>query len=305
MTDFRLYWWRPKRDWINLGDEISPHVLAHVTWRSIIHAPDHLCDGIAIGSVFNPRRARAKKRATPLFVWGSGTLAPSPCEFKHLSVIMAALRGPRTHGQIIGCPELPFGDPGLFVREIWPKQPLSGPAPGSPSVAAPAVPPAPGTAAARRAAAPAKPAVGGRIGLIPHHGQLRSPQIAGLAAALEGAELLDFTAPDIAATLGALSRCRLIVSSSLHGLILADSYGIPSLFWNEGGAANEWKYRDYFEGVGREDFAGLTAAEILSLLAVGPVEDLPFSQLSEARLAQVLADLRAAAGRIPEGPAAR
>lgn len=278
MSDFGLYWWRPKRGFRNLGDEISPLVLGHVSGRRIQWAEDHLCDGIAIGSVFNPRRARAKKRLRPLFVWGAGTLAPAPCDLRQLSVELAALRGPRTAGQIEGCPDLPFGDPGLFAREIW-----------------------------QKTAGAAGDAGAAAIGLIPHHSQLGSPVISRLAEGLasgqpvgqDGVRLIDFTAPDIAASLRALSGCRMIVSSSLHGLILADSYGIPSLFWNEGGVLSDWKYRDYFEGVGREGYVALNADQILARHAAG--EDLPVSQLSEARLQRVLVDLRAAARQMPEG----
>ena len=268
MTDFALYWWRPSGNWINIGDEISPIVLNHVTGRNIIHAGLDDCDGIAIGSVFYPRKASARKRRTPLFVWGSGTLNPRPTDFAHLSVVMAALRGPRTWGQIANCPDLPFGDPGLFVREIWP-------------------------AAPRRA---------GRIGIIPHHSMIGSAQTRALMAALGDTVLLDMTAPDIGGMLRQLSECSLILSSSLHGLIFADAYGIPSLFWNEQGAENEWKYRDYFEGVGRPDFAGLPAETILTA-AGGDLSGLPFSVLPEADCLRVLTDLRTAAGRIPDGTA--
>lgn len=76
MNDFGLYWWQPPKGWTNIGDEISPIVLGHVTGRHIVHASLDTCDGIAIGSVFLPRKAARRKRATPLFIWGSGTLQP-------------------------------------------------------------------------------------------------------------------------------------------------------------------------------------------------------------------------------------
>lgn len=98
MNDFSLYWWRPGGNGqSNLGDEISPIVLSHVSGRRIIRAGLDDCEGIAIGSVFYPRKASARKRSKPLFVWGSGTLKPRHCSYQGLSVILAALRGPGRH----------------------------------------------------------------------------------------------------------------------------------------------------------------------------------------------------------------
>lgn len=264
-SPFKLYWWRRGGRWTNLGDEVSPLILGHVTGREIEHAGLETCDGIAIGSVFYPRKAVRKKRSNPMFIWGSGTLIPRPARFDRLFAILAALRGPNTAGQIENCPEIPFGDPGLFIPEIAPK--------------------AAGGA--------------GHIGLIPHHSMLGSPVVRNLRDALGGAEVLDFTNPDFKATLARLSQSRLIVSSSLHGLIFADAYGIPSLFWNEAGAENEWKFRDYFEGAGRQDYAALTAAQITDIVGGGRVDDLPVSLLSAASKDRVLADLRAAAKLMP------
>lgn len=263
---FKLYWWRRNDQWTNLGDEISPLVLGHVTGREMTHAGLDECDGVAIGSVFYPRKASPRKRKTPMFVWGSGTLKPRPCKYESLSAILAALRGPGTAGQIENCPDLPFGDPGLFIPELF-----------------------------------AKASGGGHVALIPHHSMLGSPVVTGLRDALGGAEVLDFTDPDPAATLAKLSQSRLIVSSSLHGLIFADAYGIPSLFWNELGAENEWKFRDYFDGAGREGFVGLTAAQITAIVAGGRVDELPVSVLDGVRKDGVLADLRKAAALIPAG----
>lgn len=49
-----------------------------------------------------------------------------------------------------------------------------------------------------------------------------------------------------------ICSCELILSSSLHGLIVSDAYGIPNLFmeftWKHG---NHFKYQDYFMSVKR------------------------------------------------------
>ena len=264
---FRLFWWAPKNKGINLGDEISPLVLSHVSGREVVRGFPNDCDGIAIGSVFNPGMADRRKRTKPLFVWGSGTGKPRPCAMRQMSVTISALRGPLTAGEIGGCPTVPFGDPGLFVREIWP-----GPAEGTERT---------------------------RIGLIPHHSMLKHPALKRFAQAFGEVEILDFTDPDIAGTLSKLAHCSRIVSSSLHGLIFADAYGIPSLFWKESDATVPWKYQDYFQGVGREGFCHRTSTEIVETTLKDGVEALPFSLLPEQRCLDVLNGLREAARAMP------
>lgn len=111
--------------------------------------------------------------------------------------------------------------------------------------------------------------------------------------------MIDFTSADLAKPLQALSSCQFIVSSSLHGLIIADAYGIPSVFWNELGEENEWKFLDYFEGVGRKDYVALTAEQIIQATCNGGSESLPFSVLPERACDQIVEDLRAAAKMMP------
>ncbi|WP_304617855.1 polysaccharide pyruvyl transferase family protein [Paracoccus sp. (in: a-proteobacteria)] len=264
---FRLFWWVPKSKGINLGDEISPLVLSHVSGREVVRGSPNDCDGIAIGSVFNPGMADARKRTKPLFVWGSGTGKPSPCSMRQMSVTISALRGPLTAGQIEGCPDVPFGDPGLFVREIWP-----GPAEGTERT---------------------------KVGLIPHHSMLKHPALKQFKQAFGDVVILDFTDPDIAKTLSRLAHCSRVVSSSLHGLIFADAYGIPSLFWKESETTVPWKYQDYFEGVGREGFCHRNSTEIVETTLKEGIDALPFSHLPEQRCLQVLDGLREAVKAMP------
>lgn len=61
-----------------------------------------------------------------------------------------------------------------------------------------------------------------------------------------------------------IRSCRLIASSSLHGLILADAYGIPSLWIRitRQPLGDGFKFRDYFSSVGRPASEPLNVSEI-------------------------------------------
>ena len=50
-----------------------------------------------------------------------------------------------------------------------------------------------------------------------------------------------------------ITACDYIASSSLHGIILADAYGIPNVWIQLSNRirGNGFKYRDYYEGCGK------------------------------------------------------
>lgn len=61
-------------------------------------------------------------------------------------------------------------------------------------------------------------------------------------------------------------KSKLVISSSLHGIILAETYGIPAILLNNG---DLFKYMDWYESTGRSDIK--VAANIEKALNMEPM----------------------------------
>jgi succinoglycan biosynthesis protein ExoV len=96
----------------------------------------------------------------------------------------------------------------------------------------------------RRAHAP----VAGRVGLIPHHKSCDSFDWNGVAAPA-GLTLID-PRQSPAAVADALASCERVLAESLHGAIFCDTLGVP---WRAVALArrfNDFKWRDWLDGLG-------------------------------------------------------
>lgn len=55
-----------------------------------------------------------------------------------------------------------------------------------------------------------------------------------------------------------ICSAKRVISSSLHGIILAESYGIPAVFYFDMPEDYEYKYRDWYESTGRINYIKYT-----------------------------------------------
>lgn len=164
-------------------------------------------------SSFLPGRA-ARLRANDLPVIGRGRRQAfaRPREIR-------AVRGPLSRRRCIDqgydCPEI-YGDPGLLISDIYSE---------------------------RDAAA------GADIGIIPHF------QDIGTATARFGARddvrIIDVRRP-VGAVVADILGCRLVLSSSMHGLIVAHAFGRPALHVEFGRAipGDGTKFHDHYMALG-------------------------------------------------------
>ncbi len=91
-----------------------------------------------------------------------------------------------------------------------------------------------------------------KIGLIPHYVDASDPAIEDMAK-IEGVVVIDVFS-DIKDIAYLCQQCEVIASSSLHGIIMADTYSVPNVWMSLSGVATKdgFKYSDYFSSVGRE-----------------------------------------------------
>ena len=69
-----------------------------------------------------------------------------------------------------------------------------------------------------------------------------------------------------------LTKCKRIVSSSLHGIILAEAYGIPAVLLKHD--LNMFKYEDYYHSTGRYEFPIASTVEEALAIEPAPLPDL-------------------------------
>ena len=198
----------------NFGDNLMEPILqALFNMNARLVAPDQ-AELIGVGSIIDAVHRR--KRRSPfssklqnfvdiargkrpflrtskeLHVWGSGFLDPDSSAVWPQKLIFHSVRGPLTRARI-NQPLLPLGDPGLLLPLMWPK-------------------PATSTA---------------MVTIVPHY-TTHSAFLAKLRSSLPKhwrvVDVLGSPA-DIAR---AIASSEFVISSSLHGIITADAYGVPS-----------------------------------------------------------------------------
>ena len=211
-----LYWWQPRDGRINVGDHLS---------KVMVEAILALRDLELTGKRDLRRRLfaigsvlhNARDGET---VWGSGINAKIPENMHRFrSLDVRAVRGPLTRqwlaGRGIDVPEV-YGDPALLMPAFYPRE-LVGATTQTDFL------------------------------VIPHFNEPVDRY-----AAWHDHLLLPSTPP--LAFVRALLGARTVVSSSLHGVILAEAYGIPAVYLDSGNGEARFKYDDYYAGTGRSSW---------------------------------------------------
>jgi pyruvyltransferase len=227
-NDLPLYWWR------GVGLRWRAKIDRFIRFRrtTIANFGDELSP--AIVSRLSGRRVRHATGSGKLLaagsvlfavrdddvVWGSGLLRKDDIEIvqKAKDIRFVAVRGPRTRKALLEhgleCPEV-YGDPAILLPYMF----------------------------------PAAEKIPGRVGFAPHYTQqpwfkrnLKDPRVS----------LIDLES-DWRTVLDRITSCEVMVTTSLHALIVAECYGIPSslVVHRSPLAGDMTKFEDYYESTDR------------------------------------------------------
>jgi pyruvyltransferase len=242
MTDpIKLFWWRQEP---NFGDAISPIVTKFVAGRDVEWSSNSDCQLYGLGSLMKMVQGGVQERKGPKpWVWGTGCMYAVQPKMIRPNVRFACVRGPIT-ATLLGIDSACYGDPGLLVQE------------------------ASGISATND----------GSVGLIPHLSRVDSPEIRALVATEPTLKLIDVRLDDPIETMRQIAACKYVVSSSLHGLIVADAFGVPNTWLNPRGnhIAAALKFYDYAASIGRVLPLPLQLAEIREFIADLPTQGIPY-----------------------------
>lgn len=212
MKTIKLYWSSSlKRGRQNVGDSLSPLLVEAISNKSVVHASSTSCDLVAVGSLLQRLKHHFWNRR--VHVWGTGFIAQQKCVPNHH--YYHAVRGFQSAALIKNAHMHTFGDPGLLVDRLLPDY-----------------------ASVHKKY---------HIGIIPHYKDQENVNIAKFMERMPHVLFIDILNEPMT-FLREVASCEFILSSSLHGLIVADAFHIPNA-WIElsqevkGGG---FKFQDYY-----------------------------------------------------------
>ena len=230
----------------NWGDDLNVYLFNSISTREILFVPFEklffawpVTRYSLIGSIIGDFDL------SNTIIYGSGAITPNPtivgCPIKVLSV-----RGPLTREVLlkngIDCPAI-YGDPALLASLIYKPQTNKTEA----------------------------------IGVIPHYRTLTSDWMSSewfsTLKANNDIIIIDMSRYDKwTDVIDKICSCKFIISESLHGLIVSESYSIPSVWVEIQNHDMPWewdfKYRDFYESINKKDY------DCIKLYESGSVEDI-------------------------------
>jgi pyruvyltransferase len=211
----------------NWGDALNPWLVSMLSGKGVVMAKEPYLRKYL---VIGSILGVANKHDE---VWGSGfikeneTLSEGPHKIH-------AVRGPLTRKALldsgIPCPEV-YGDPALLLPKFF--------NPDIPKIH--------------------------DVGVIPHYVEKNHPWVENLRNQA-GVNVLDIES-GLEEFVRQVKSCRVIASSSLHGLICADAYGIPNAWikLTDEVIGGDFKFRDYRLSIGAPDPNPLVVTDNLSI----------------------------------------
>ncbi|MDR3152153.1 MAG: polysaccharide pyruvyl transferase family protein [Bifidobacteriaceae bacterium] len=250
----------------NFGDILTSKLIEKYFHKLVKHAPPLYSELAGAGSMLE--RLICQKQTNKPFVWGSGFILDDISEIDYNSAKFALLRGKLTLSRIKNIPrekngkkrEIPLGDPGLIVDKLVPK--INYKDIGSDKKSK-------------------------KIGIVPHASEINLPVI----KLLEKNEDIEIINPvgEVEEVVKKISQCKFILSSSLHGLITADSYQIPNLHLliSDRLHGGIYKFQDYYSVFSNKRYFQVKLLDIFDKTSDEIIKIIKFHYKKPANLAEL------------------
>ena len=210
----------------NFGDAVNPYILENIFGHKCVFADHENAELFMIGSILGKaltRKSKVFKRLRqscrePLTVWSSGFIrndVSNLCAPRQLNV--CALRGSLSLHlleKVTGKKFAPvLGDGGLLISRLFESLPEKK----------------------------------YQVGIIPHFIDEKLPEVAEMQKKIPGSVVISPIGNPVDCA-RKIAECETVISSSLHGLIAADSFGIPNrrIVISNNIVGGEFKYNDYY-----------------------------------------------------------
>lgn len=215
----RLFWWQEKREngKENYGDLMSKYLVEKISNKKVVtvsHPSKRLYKHIFKHYLaIGSIICSANKNS---IVWGSGIIKKDD---NIRDAKFLAVRGPKTRERILekgyNCPEC-YGDPALLIPNYY-----------NPKIKKKY-----------------------KIGIIPHYVDFK--EVKNQYINVSSVKIIDFLTNDVEKTTNEILECERIISSSLHGVIVSQTYKIPALWikFSNKLSGDNIKFYDYYESVG-------------------------------------------------------
>ncbi len=202
----------------NFGDGLNPFFISHITGKKSINVSEFNKKNkehyIVIGSSI-------EKATEKSIIWGAGYIGKDRI-FRNKPLRICAVRGPKTREELlkqgVECPEV-YGDPALLLPYLY-----------TPKIEKKY-----------------------ELGIIPHYVDRKNEWLQQFAHS-SSVKIIDIRKCNPLNVINDILACEKIASSSLHGIIVADAYGISSTWveFSDKVAGEGFKFDDYYLSVGRE-----------------------------------------------------
>ena len=217
LINFPIHFYRNK-NFFNLGDELAPYILKKLLKYNLIKVNPSLNKNAFFSVGSIIHDARYKTQV----IWGSGliSLLAKP---KVLPKILA-IRGPLSLQVLNLDTNVALGDPALLVPDLF-----------TPKIETKKY----------------------KLGIIPHYVDYENFLQRFDNQNEKSFLIMDIKSREVEKFISLLCQCEFVISSSLHGLILAHAYGIPAVWveFSKRVIGSGFKFVDYLLSVSIETYA--------------------------------------------------